>query len=293
MRGEAREALWVCMICAHVGCGRYYRSHALQHFRRMSHRYTCEVQNEYIWDYYGEGYVHRLRGRSSAAGSSLPSSLTRFGAASLDDTQEAMYPGHTKSATDPYDSDEFSDDGDLDQQELLNIKLQSITTHYNQLLNDTLQQQYDYFEGKLSEAQAEMHNQLQALSSESSQICDQNMQLSRKIASLTSRIRNNSKRITSLKSTLSKVKSENGFLHDLNLQLDQDQRAISEQADRRAEASASAASSKRSGAISKQAKAVAQQREVLKKRRAELDRLMIMMSASDHQQQDEGEAKAG
>ncbi|KAL9937038.1 hypothetical protein V8E36_004273 [Tilletia maclaganii] len=52
--------LWVCLICASVGCGRYKAGHAQQHFQETGHMYSLELETQRVWDYAGDGYVHRL-----------------------------------------------------------------------------------------------------------------------------------------------------------------------------------------------------------------------------------------
>ncbi|KAJ1446627.1 hypothetical protein M885DRAFT_545709 [Pelagophyceae sp. CCMP2097] len=60
--GETRQTLWVCMICGHVGCGATLdaSSHARDHFRATLHAYALDVRTRHVWDFAGEGYVHRL-----------------------------------------------------------------------------------------------------------------------------------------------------------------------------------------------------------------------------------------
>ena len=52
--------LWVCLICASVGCGRYKAGHAHRHFQETGHLYSLELETQRVWDYAGDGYVHRL-----------------------------------------------------------------------------------------------------------------------------------------------------------------------------------------------------------------------------------------
>lgn len=52
--------LWVCLICATVGCGRYKAGHAHRHFKETGHLYSLELESQRVWDYAGDGYVHRL-----------------------------------------------------------------------------------------------------------------------------------------------------------------------------------------------------------------------------------------
>ncbi|KDR80572.1 hypothetical protein GALMADRAFT_240888 [Galerina marginata CBS 339.88] len=52
--------LWICLICGNVGCGRYGQAHAQAHYQATTHLYALELQTQRVWDYAGDGYVHRL-----------------------------------------------------------------------------------------------------------------------------------------------------------------------------------------------------------------------------------------
>lgn len=52
--------LWICLICGHVGCGRYVRGHAYDHFQLTQHTYSMQMGNNRVWDYAADNYVHRL-----------------------------------------------------------------------------------------------------------------------------------------------------------------------------------------------------------------------------------------
>ncbi|KAG0254913.1 hypothetical protein BG011_005429 [Mortierella polycephala] len=54
------ENLWICLICGHIGCGRYQDKHAYHHYYETSHLYALELETQRVWDYAGDGYVHRL-----------------------------------------------------------------------------------------------------------------------------------------------------------------------------------------------------------------------------------------
>eukprot|EP00743_Colponemidia_sp_Colp-15_P007666 GILK01008297.1.p1 GENE.GILK01008297.1~~GILK01008297.1.p1 ORF type:complete len:487 (+),score=73.15 GILK01008297.1:41-1501(+) len=54
------EGLWVCLICAQIGCGRYEGGHARDHFLDSMHTYAVEIGTQRVWDYLGDCYVHRL-----------------------------------------------------------------------------------------------------------------------------------------------------------------------------------------------------------------------------------------
>ncbi|KAF2154693.1 zf-UBP-domain-containing protein [Myriangium duriaei CBS 260.36] len=52
--------LWICLICGNVGCGRYDSAHAYAHYEATSHCYAMDIASQHVWDYAGDGYVHRL-----------------------------------------------------------------------------------------------------------------------------------------------------------------------------------------------------------------------------------------
>ena len=59
-RCGSRSNLWICVICGHVGCGRYGEGHGLAHFKETNHCYAMEVETQNVWDYVGDNFVHRL-----------------------------------------------------------------------------------------------------------------------------------------------------------------------------------------------------------------------------------------
>ena len=54
------EALWICLVCGHVGCGRYGCGAGVLHNRQSAHNYAMDVATQRVWDYAGDNYVHRL-----------------------------------------------------------------------------------------------------------------------------------------------------------------------------------------------------------------------------------------
>ncbi|KAF2642598.1 RING-10 protein [Massarina eburnea CBS 473.64] len=57
---RSTENLWICLICGNIGCGRYDSAHAFAHYEATSHTYAMDVVSQHVWDYAGDGYVHRL-----------------------------------------------------------------------------------------------------------------------------------------------------------------------------------------------------------------------------------------
>ena len=55
-----QESLWICLVCGHIGCGRYVEGHAYKHYVDTQHTYAMQLGNNRVWDYAGDNYVHRL-----------------------------------------------------------------------------------------------------------------------------------------------------------------------------------------------------------------------------------------
>eukprot|EP00985_Skeletonema_marinoi_P015236 scaffold7821_cov103-Skeletonema_marinoi.AAC.3 len=53
------STLWVCLTCGYVGCGRYTRKHAAQHYSDERHPYSLELATGRIWDYDSGTFAHR------------------------------------------------------------------------------------------------------------------------------------------------------------------------------------------------------------------------------------------
>eukprot|EP01062_Namystynia_karyoxenos_P046564 TRINITY_DN34953_c0_g2_i1.p1 TRINITY_DN34953_c0_g2~~TRINITY_DN34953_c0_g2_i1.p1 ORF type:complete len:649 (+),score=217.66 TRINITY_DN34953_c0_g2_i1:76-1947(+) len=54
------DSLWGCMICGFVGCGRYTGQHTMKHCHATGHSFVIELTSQWIWDYNGDIFVHRL-----------------------------------------------------------------------------------------------------------------------------------------------------------------------------------------------------------------------------------------
>ena len=65
--------LWICLICGHVGCGRYKAGHAYDHFKSSQHCYALELETHRVR---GQGEVHVI---SSSAADQLPMRMIREG----------------------------------------------------------------------------------------------------------------------------------------------------------------------------------------------------------------------
>lgn len=57
---EDGGSLWQCLICGKVGCGRYEGKHAYTHYEETGHLFAMDLSSKRVWDYGGDGYVHRI-----------------------------------------------------------------------------------------------------------------------------------------------------------------------------------------------------------------------------------------
>ncbi|KAJ0172879.1 hypothetical protein K1T71_011055 [Dendrolimus kikuchii] len=90
--GVEAGTLWICLICGHVGCGRYENGHAAKHFLQSNHTYALQLGSNRVWDYAGDNFVHRLvqnkaDGKLVAAEGGLAAEEAACGGEKLDSAQ--------------------------------------------------------------------------------------------------------------------------------------------------------------------------------------------------------------
>ncbi|KJX92650.1 RING and UBP finger domain protein [Zymoseptoria brevis] len=126
--------LWICLICGNIGCGRYDSAHAFAHYESTSHCYAMDINTQHVWDYAGDGYVHRL-------------------------IQSKPTPDSTTSATLPlasrrHENEAFrSEPSDSVPRE----KMESMAAEYTYLLTSQLEGQRRYFEEQVERAMLKSH----------------------------------------------------------------------------------------------------------------------------------------
>lgn len=52
--------LYICLICGFIGCNRYEKQHALEHYKQTYHNFSMSITNKNVWDYSTDKFVHRL-----------------------------------------------------------------------------------------------------------------------------------------------------------------------------------------------------------------------------------------
>ncbi|KAA1468807.1 zf-UBP-domain-containing protein [Dentipellis sp. KUC8613] len=127
--------LWICLICGNVGCGRYGRAHAQAHYERTTHLYALELETQRVWDYAGDGYVHRLI-QNKADGK-----LVELPSASMAGTaRDGSVAGGGPSAADSLSAE----------------KIEAIGIEYSYLLTSQLDSQRAYYEGQIGDLRGEV-----------------------------------------------------------------------------------------------------------------------------------------
>lgn len=114
MADTCSDALWICLICGHIGCSRYHQGHAAAHYRDTHHCYAMQLGNNRVWDYVGDNFVHRL----------------------LQDKDGKMVEGGLESTK--------SEGAAVDE------KVDAVQLEYTYLLTSQLESQREYFEERLS-----------------------------------------------------------------------------------------------------------------------------------------------
>ena len=178
---ETQQDLWVCLVCASVGCGRYKQGHAQRHFSETGHLYSLELETQRVWDYAGDGYVHRLiqnkadgklvelPSASSATATpertrTLPASASYASAMSTSGTKHSGPPADFGSRDRPRlsssDSQTHHDEADTGRaagsSRPADEKLEAIGMEYSYLLTSQLESQRHFYEDKLDQFQAQL-----------------------------------------------------------------------------------------------------------------------------------------
>lgn len=127
--------LWICLICGNIGCGRYGRAHAHAHYQSTTHLYALELETQRVWDYAGDGYVHRLiQNKADGKLVELPSASSSMGMNARDDG--ALGPSHADA--------------------LSAEKIEAIGIEYSYLLTSQLDSQRSFYEEQITHLKTQM-----------------------------------------------------------------------------------------------------------------------------------------
>jgi BRCA1-associated protein len=132
--------LWICLICGNIGCGRYGRAHAQAHYQATTHLYALELETQRVWDYAGDGYVHRLiQNKADGKLVELPSAASSMGVPPRD------------GGLGPSPADALSAE-----------KIEAIGIEYSYLLTSQLDSQRSFYEEQSAEFKSQV-NELRGL----------------------------------------------------------------------------------------------------------------------------------
>ena len=129
--------LWICLICGNIGCGRYDSAHAFAHYEATSHCYAMDISTQHVWDYAGDGYVHRLI-------QSKPPDFQAHGSSQQKHSGSVPPDVESRHENEAY----RAEGGDVVPRE----KMESMANEYTYLLTSQLEGQRRYFEEQVERA---------------------------------------------------------------------------------------------------------------------------------------------
>lgn len=203
--------LWICLICGHVGCGRYKGSHAASHWQETGHGYSLELETQRVWDYASDAYVHRLV-RSKTDGKLVEVSA---GAGSSGRNNSNNQPRAGMTASDECGADCSGLEPEMEEALVLS-KLDALATEYNHLLVMQLESQRQYFEGLLVRQRQEMDALSEATSVQMAELKASVDTALANTAEAERRRHQLESKVTDLAGRLKKAQEERDFLKQLN-----------------------------------------------------------------------------
>lgn len=147
--------IWLCLLCGFTGCGGSRRNHILLHFHDTSHTYALNTTNQSVWDFSGEGYVHRLALESNLCdGENETLTAAVQPKSKLTEVDGYRGPLAPTIPRDPHGRGERSQIAplsDRQERELMSCKQDQIFTHYNQVLQWRLKENSLFYESKIKQ----------------------------------------------------------------------------------------------------------------------------------------------
>jgi BRCA1-associated protein len=162
------------------------QSHARKHYDETLHAYALDTETQHVWDFAGQGYVHRL----------------------LQNKEDGkLVEVHNPANTNSHERSQNPGLSDAQEGEVLHRKLEGFASQYYTLLKSQLEQQRSYYQGRLEELRRE------SLIKKKAQTSDLINALKQEKAQL-------SKRLVSLKARQQKVLEDVAFLKNMNESLE-------------------------------------------------------------------------
>jgi BRCA1-associated protein len=202
---------YVCLICGVVACvggirtraacaantsmsqtntqRSFFTSHASQHYDETLHAYALDTETQHVWDFAGQGYVHRLlqnKEDGKLVEVSDPNNTTS--------QERSLTPGLS----------------DAQEGEVVHRKLEGFASQYYTLLKSQLEQQRTFYEGRLEEVRREFALKAKHATAEKGDF----------IVALKQEKKQLSNRLVSIKRKTQKVTDDIGFLKNMNESLE-------------------------------------------------------------------------
>jgi BRCA1-associated protein len=154
---------YVCLICGVVSCG----VHARDHYEDTLHAYALDTTTQHVWDFCGQGYVHRLL-QNDTDGKLVevndPNNATSH--------ERSLQPGLS----------------DAQEETVVHAKLEGFASQYYTLLKSQLEQQRIFYEGRLEEIRRDYNHKrdspdlISVLKQERNQLAQRHEALQRRFA---------------------------------------------------------------------------------------------------------------
>jgi BRCA1-associated protein len=121
---------------------RYKEGHAVNHWKESQHCYSLDLETQRVWDYVGDGYVHRL-------------------IQSKTDGKLVELPAPCRDGSDDCSSCEAQNQREDMDAAIYSSKLDAIKDEYDHLLTTQLESQRKYYEGRLAEMEEDREAAIQ------------------------------------------------------------------------------------------------------------------------------------
>jgi BRCA1-associated protein len=175
-------------------------SHARTHYDETLHAYALNTETQHVWDFAGQGYVHRLLQNKEDG------KLVEVNDPSNTTSQErSLSPGLTEAQ----------------EGEVVHRKLEGFASQYYTLLKSQLEQQRIYYEGRLEEIRRDY-----------SDTRKQRVGTTDLIAALKQESHQLSKRLSSVQTKCCRVQDDVGFIKSLNESLEANREPLRRQVEK-------------------------------------------------------------
>eukprot|EP01083_Nonionella_stella_P116201 345145_1 len=151
--------LWICLVCGHLGCGRFKQSHALQHYVKSAHSFCVNLVTLSVWDYSNDLWQHRLFQKRTFT-NEMQRERQRIKQQQF--TEEHATPGGPVGQINDNENDTNHNSNNNVLQPMdgysratVMAKLENVREYYNRLLLDVIQQQSQWGDQQMRQIKKE------------------------------------------------------------------------------------------------------------------------------------------